>query len=113
MHELSIAMGIVKIAETEAQKAGAHAVEKVELQIGSLSGVELQALEFVWPMAIQNSMLKDAELEIEQIQARAKCLECEQIYPLEHIYDPCPHCKSHFKDILQGKELQVKALQVV
>ncbi len=113
MHELSIALGIVKIAETETQKAQASQVEKIELVIGSLSGVELQALHYVWPTAVKNSVLEHARLEIETVPAKAICLECEQTFSLEHIYDACPHCQSHFKNILQGKELKVKALEVV
>ncbi len=113
MHELSIALGIVKIAETETQKAKASQVEKIELLIGSLSGVELQALHYVWPAAVKNSVLESAKLEIETVPAKALCLECRKTFVLEHIYDPCPHCNSHFKDILQGKELQVKALEVM
>ncbi len=113
MHELSIALGIVKIAETETQKAGASAVEKIELLIGSLSGVELEALRFVWPMAVKDSVLEKASLDIETVRAEAKCLECERKFELEHIYDACPYCNSYFKDILRGKELKVKALEVV
>ncbi len=113
MHELSIALGIVKIAETETRKAGASAVEKIELLIGSLSGVEQDALHFVWPMAVKGSVLENAALDIETVPAKARCLECECEFDLEHIYDACPHCNSYFKNILQGKELQVKALEVV
>ena len=40
MHELSVAMGIVKIAETETEKAGAREVEAIELEIGTLAGIE-------------------------------------------------------------------------
>jgi hydrogenase nickel incorporation protein HypA/HybF len=31
---------------------------------------------------------------------------------MELIYDACPKCNSYFKDILQGKELKVKSLEV-
>ena len=44
MHELSIAMGIVKIAEDETAKAKATEVSKIELIIGVLSGVEIDSL---------------------------------------------------------------------
>lgn len=113
MHELSIAMGIVKIAEEETAKANAKAVEKIELVIGSLAGVELDSLHYVWKTATKETVLENAELDIEFLEAKAKCLECETTFVMENIYDSCPKCNSYFKDILQGKELKIKALEVI
>lgn len=53
MHELSIVMGIIDIAEKEAKMAGVSIVEEIELEIGLLSGVEMEALEFAWNHAIK------------------------------------------------------------
>lgn len=112
MHELSIALGIVDIAEKETKKANAKQVDSIELVIGTLSGVEPEALEFVWQVAIQDTVLAKATKHIEYIQAKAKCLECETVFTVENIYDACPKCNSYFKDVFQGKELKVKALEV-
>jgi len=112
MHELSIALGIVKIAEEEVAKANANYVEKIELKIGSMSGVELSSLNYIWDSATKGTVLEGAKLDIEFIEAKAKCLECNIEYKLEKIYESCPVCKGHFKEILQGKELKVKALEV-
>lgn len=110
MHELSIALGIVDIAEKEVQKARARQVEEIELLIGSLSGVELDALDFVWPSAVEGTVLAKAIKKIDYRDAKAKCLECETIFPVEQAYDNCPQCGSYFKDVFQGKELKVKRL---
>ena len=64
MHELSIALGIVKIAEDETKKANAKKVTKIELEIGELSGVEIESLNFVWQSAIKDSVLEFCEKEI-------------------------------------------------
>jgi len=112
MHELSIALGIVKIAEKETTKANAKQVDSIELVIGTLSGVEPEALEFVWDIAIQGTVLAKAKKHIEYIEAKAKCLECKTIFTVQNVYDSCPNCNSYFKDVFQGKELKVKALEV-
>ena len=112
MHELSIALGSVKIAESEKERVGAHKIEGIELQIGTLSGVELDSLEFAWPLAVKDSALEHSEKRIDVVEGEAQCLECEQKYELTHIFDACPNCKSYFKDILHGQELRVKALEV-
>ncbi len=113
MHELSIAMGIIKIAESETKKANKRAVEVIELEIGSMSGVELESLHYVWKTAVKNTVLENAILKIDYKEGRAKCLECDTEYKVNKAYDNCPKCKSHFKAILQGKELRVKTLEVI
>ncbi len=113
MHELSIAMGIVKIAESETHKAGASKVECIELEIGKLAGIEFESLNFVWPLAVKNTVLEQAEKRIEVIQGQARCMDCDTLFELEKFYDSCPVCRSNLKAILKGKELRVKALEVV
>jgi hydrogenase nickel incorporation protein HypA/HybF len=113
MHELSIALGIVKIAEDETQKAHATAVEKIELQIGALSGIELDALHYVWNQAVKDTVLEGAELEIDFREGKARCMDCDTEFPMEKVYDNCPKCRSYFKEVISGKELLVKALEVV
>lgn len=113
MHELSIALGIVKIAEDETSKAKAKRVTKIELEIGTLAGVELESLNFVWKSAIKDSVLEFAKRDIAVIKGRGKCIDCDTEFEMEYIYDTCPKCNSNFKGILQGKELRVKALEVI
>ncbi|NPA68371.1 MAG: hydrogenase maturation nickel metallochaperone HypA [Chlorobi bacterium] len=112
MHELSIALGIVEIAEKEVLKAGASKVELIELEIGKLSGVEIEALNFAWPQATEGSVLETAEKKIYVIKGVAECLDCNIKFDIENIYDSCPKCNGYLKNIIQGKELRVKALTV-
>ena len=113
MHELSIAMGIVKIAETETKKAGASHVERIELEIGTLAGIEFGSLEFVWPLAVKDTVLEQAERQIEVIPGQARCMDCDTLFEVEKYYDACPKCRSNLKAIIRGRELRVKALEVV
>ena len=113
MHEMSIALGIVRIAEDEVKKAKANKVQVIELTIGELSGIEKEALDFAWPVAVKETVLEGAERRIDYIPGIGKCVECELEFPLEKLHDACPECNSYFKDILQGKELKVIALEVV
>ena len=112
MHELSIVMGILNIAEAEAKKAGAKRVDLIELEIGNLAGIELDALDFVWSGAVKDTVLEHAIRKIDLIKGKGKCMECDLVFPLEHVYDPCPNCQNFLKGIIQGKELRVKALEV-
>ena len=113
MHELSVAMGIIRIAEEELSKSSAHTIEAIELEIGDLAGIELDSLEYVWDAAVRGTVLEKAQRKIHRIGVRGVCLVCDQESELEQHFDSCPNCNSFLKHVLQGKELRVKALQVV
>lgn len=112
MHELSIVLSIIDIARNQARRAEAERVERIELDIGQLAGVEWDALDFAWKAAVPGTILADAERLVHRIPGRAKCLECGSTFDLQQLYDPCPNCSSPFNELLSGKELRVKALTV-
>ena len=78
MHELSIAMSIAELAVEEAHKHDATSVIRVDVEIGTLSGVETEALEFAWDVAIQGTAAEKASLRIISVPAEAMCLDYEQ-----------------------------------
>lgn len=112
MHELSIAMGIVRIAEKETAKVNAQKVEQIELEIGTLAGIEFDALDFVWPSAVKDTILENALKKVTIINGKAKCNDCNVVFKLDNMYDACPNCKGYIKTIVKGKELVVKSLEV-
>jgi len=112
MHELSIVMGIVRIAENETAKVNAQKVEQIELEIGTLAGIEIDALNFVWSSAVKDSVLENSLKKITVVNGEAQCSECDTIFKLDNTYDACPNCKSYLKNIIKGKELTVKSLEV-
>ena len=84
MHELSIALSIIELVEGEARKANASVISKVEVEIGTMSGVETGALLFAWDSVARGTMAQQAPLEIHTIEAGAHCLECGKDFPAEH-----------------------------
>lgn len=111
MHEMSVALSIVKIAEKEAEKAKVSQFAAIDLEIGTLAGIEFDALDFVWDAAVKQTVLEKADKRIKKIPAKARCADCNEVYSPEYIYDSCPVCSSFLKTILQGKELRVKSLE--
>lgn len=112
MHEMSIALGIVDIATRSCEVAQRSAVSQIGLEIGPLSGVQIESLDFVWPLAVKGTVLEKAEKVIVRTKGEAKCLECRSSFPVQNHYDNCPECKSYFKEIVSGKELKVKYIEV-
>ena len=112
MHELSIVMGIIKIAEDYAKAADAQFIDEIELDIGTLSGIDMQSMEFAWTQAIKGTMLNGTIKKVNTILAKAKCLDCEAEFEIKNYFDACPACGEHLIAIMQGKELKVKSLLV-
>jgi hydrogenase nickel incorporation protein HypA/HybF len=112
MHELSIVMSIIEIADSEINKAGGGIVEEIELDIGTLSTIEMEAFDFAWKQGIRGTRLEDATLHVNRIEGKAKCLDCEIEFPIENYYDNCPVCGGYLNQIIQGKELKVKTITI-
>jgi hydrogenase nickel incorporation protein HypA/HybF len=112
MHELSIAMGIVEAAQDEAQKRGVR-VAAVHLRLGALSGVVKDALLFSYEVACQDTPLQGSTLIVEDVPAAIFCSQCQQRRVLGSVQlFACPECGTPTMHIVQGKELEVFALEV-
>lgn len=112
MHELSIVMSIIDIAQTHAEQSDAATIDEIEIDIGCLSTIEMNAFEFAWKQGVKQTMLEGSVKKINRIKGKAQCSGCGALFPLENIYDACPACGEQFIDILAGKELRVKSLVV-
>jgi hydrogenase nickel incorporation protein HypA/HybF len=112
MHELSIALSMIEQIEEEADKRGGGTVEAVFVRIGVLSGVDTQALRFAYELAREGTELATARLEIEAVPLLVHCPQCAATHApdLQHI--ACPRCVTPAQEILQGKELEVRAFEI-
>ena len=109
MHELSIVQGIIEICE---QHSGGRPVLAVTLEIGSLSGVVPEALEFCFEAATRGTLLEGARLEIERIAATGFCSGCGVVSRMDTYFDPCPSCGALSLSLRTGEEMRVRDLEV-
>lgn len=112
MHELSIAINIVEMIEENAERERADKVDKFEIDVGTLSGVVIDALEFALEEAVKDSICSKAVWKINEIQAKAQCMECSHLFIMDNYFTSCPKCDGFGKKILQGKEIQLKSITV-
>jgi hydrogenase nickel incorporation protein HypA/HybF len=112
MHELSIAMSIVELAEEEAERRGVQ-VNAVHLKLGALSGVVKEALLSCYEMACENTPLQGSLLLVEDVPVMIFCPRCQDQRFLSSMQlFCCPECGSPTSEIVQGKELEVVALEI-
>ncbi|MEO8128363.1 MAG: hydrogenase maturation nickel metallochaperone HypA [Bryobacteraceae bacterium] len=113
MHELSIALSIVEMAEEESERQGGARVTAVHLKLGPLSGVVKAALESAFGLACEGTILEGARLQVEEVPIVGFCKRChvERTLPSMQWF-VCPECAGPIEDVLRGRELEVIALEL-
>lgn len=112
MHEMSLAEGILQIAEDSAAREGFERVKEIRLEIGALAGVEVDALRFCLDVVLKGSLANGARVALETLPGRGWCLACGGEVEIAALYDPCPRCGGYQVQATGGTELRVKDLLV-
>ena len=113
MHELSIAMNILDLAEEEAQRRGGVQVVGIHLKLGPLSGVVKDALVSAFEIARADSSLADAQLVVEEVPIRAYCPTCRTNRPVVSVQEICcAECGTATPDVVSGREMEIAALEI-
>ena len=115
MHELTVAIQIRKALETELASDGADLVaDSVLVQVGALTGIVPEALEFAWPHAVSDSeSLSAARLEIDWIDVQVQCRPCSGVQTITELRSMrCPVCRSPEVEVMSGDELDIVSVDV-
>jgi len=112
MHELSIAMSIVDMAQEEAERRSMH-LNAVHLELGALSGVVKDALLFSWEVACNGTLLEGSRLVVKDISIEVYCPICQMPKTLPSMqWFCCPDCGAPTPEVIHGKELTITALEL-
>jgi len=112
VHELSIAMSIIEMAEEEAARRDA-VVEAVHVDLGRLSGVVADALLFSYEIACAGTRLEGSRLVITEVPIEVFCPTCKAQKILSSMqWFCCPGCGTPTPNVIRGKEMNVTALEI-
>jgi hydrogenase nickel incorporation protein HypA/HybF len=109
MHELAITQSVVDMV---VERTAGRQVSAVRLEVGRLSGVVPDAMEFCYELLIGGTSLEGSALVIEQTPGTAHCRSCGQAFPLDDLVLLCP-CGSAEVDLITGGELRVLSVDLV
>lgn len=113
MHELSIAISIVELAEEEAERRGGLHITAIHLRLGCLAGVVKDALLSSYEMACEHTSLAGSQLVVEEVPGIVYCPSCDARRPIQSSeWFCCSECGAIASEIVQGKELEVVSLEV-
>jgi len=112
MHELSLACSLVEEAEKVLMAESAERATRVTVGIGAFSGIEIDAFEFAFPMATENTRLAGAELRIQAIPASVRCRICGKESTPTFPRFNCAHCESDDIELLGGREFNIQSMEI-
>jgi hydrogenase nickel incorporation protein HypA/HybF len=106
---MSITQGIIDLC---LQHSGGRRVNSLEVEIGELSTVVPEAIEFCFEACSRETLLEGAQLTIKQIAGRGLCQECGSETVLKELFGACVHCGSNRVVIIAGEEMRVREIEV-
>ena len=113
MHELGIMTGVMDAVTKSAHDAGADKVLKVTLSVGEMTECIQDALEFAFEALTEDDpFVRDAELTINMIKPKSRCLECGAEFEHDRFHMFCPECDSFATELLAGRKLQIDSIEV-
>ncbi len=114
MHEMGIALEIIDIVEASIPVGmEAARVESVNLRIGKLSAIVPESLTFCFDVAIKETRIEGARLNIEQVPVVAMCKDCGAKWTIEEPAFACQKCDSGSIELISGKELDIVSIEVM
>ncbi len=112
MHELSVCQGLMRQVERIAAENDAHAVSRVVLKVGPLSGVEPDLLTHAFDIARMGTLAENASLEIETGPVTVRCRQCGVSGEVPSNRLVCPQCGDWRVEVTSGEELLLLTLDL-
>jgi hydrogenase nickel incorporation protein HypA/HybF len=112
MHEFSLAIEVINLAQREAEKNLAESIQEITIEVGDLSGVEADAFESALELLVKDSILENADINIVRTAGKGKCNACNIEFEMRYRMATCPKCLCFPSEINGGEEFRVVSLVV-
>ncbi|WP_424951540.1 hydrogenase maturation nickel metallochaperone HypA [Deinococcus sp.] len=111
MHEASIALDLIRVAETVALEHGGR-VLALTVRLGQWSAVVPEALQAAFPACAEGTLLEGARLSIQSVPGVGLCPLHGRVELNLRRGLRCPHCDAPTPELLQGDELELDELEL-
>jgi hydrogenase nickel incorporation protein HypA/HybF len=122
MHEFSTAKGIVETILAVAKEHGAKRITEVNLQIGILTMLNPEQLEFAFQALTEDTIAKEAKLNISYLPMKLICNSCglSKDISVSRIEDSsevitmlkCPRCGSNDTQVDEGRNCNIRDIRI-
>lgn len=113
MHEVAIVDALIGQVQEEVRLAGATGrVTRLELSIGRLSGVSVDAVRFALELLAPGTPVESARVDIRQPKAVCCCRACGSQTEIETVDCRCPRCGSSEITIEGGRDMILESIEL-
>jgi hydrogenase nickel incorporation protein HypA/HybF len=112
MHEFSLALEVINLAQREAEQNLAEKINEITIEIGDLSGVEADAFRSALELLVNDSILQNAVIQIVRTPGKGVCNDCNNEFEMNFRMATCPKCQCFPSEIKGGEEFRVVSLVV-
>lgn len=109
MHEVTVAQGIV---EACSERAAGTRVLRVTLEVGTLTCVLPESLQFCFGIAAEGTCLAGAELEIIRLPGHSRCRDCGGEVRMDNVFSVCACGSTNLERTEGGEELRIKSMRI-
>jgi hydrogenase nickel incorporation protein HypA/HybF len=132
MHEWALAEAVVATAKKTAQDQQMREVKEIAVKLGELQQIEREIFECALQQLLsqEESLLRQAKINLETERARFKCRTCGREWAFEklteeiseaihfipemaHTYIRCPRCQSPDFEVIKGRGVWLASLKGV
>lgn len=115
MHEMAITTNVVDAVVKYAQENNASEVLEVKLVVGELHDIVDSLMQGAFRFLARGTVAEHATLTIQKVPLRARCNECNVVFPAQ-IRKPetlvCPDCGNTKLSIHNGKEFLIESIKI-
>jgi hydrogenase nickel incorporation protein HypA/HybF len=111
MHETAIVEDMFRIIGEVARKENLSRIDKVHFSIGEMMQIVPDLFRFAFDAAKENTIAKEAELEIEFLPVKMRCKSCGHEFVVRKQHFSCDACGSFDLDMIQGREMLIKSIE--
>ena len=112
MHELTVVKALIDSVENYRQGHNGDEVKSLTVEVGKLTCVDTQRMEFCFDMVKSDSDMAQTLLNIKRVTAEAQCQQCGKTFEINRPGEPCV-CGSYKNTLLSGNELNLIEIEFV
>ena len=110
MHELGICDALLKMVRDIARDEELEEIERITVEVGSLSGVVPAYMSDCWEAVTDGTELEGVPFVVEELEGTARCMDCGEEFPADVNRLRCPGCGGEKLMPLTGRDLTLKEI---
>lgn len=113
MHEITLCQNAVEIMQQVGRKNNARRITAVWMEIGALSCVEPEAVQFCFALVCRETLAEGCILHLETPAAAHWCNACQQMITLlSPGASRCPHCGGRQVRVIADSGMKIKRIEI-